>query len=178
MKTTFKNKKHSRFGPANSVFVVAVLALSIPSYVEPVEASPKIPVPVSVIEGDLFITPLPVEASGDHFVTFNVTNISPIIPHEFIVIRLRKGQTYDKLPISMDPTSEYFGGVDEGALGHQVMGEIGEAALQPGRTAALTLELPKDDYALICNLPGHYVAGMRSPFSTVGHDKDKGKDKD
>jgi uncharacterized cupredoxin-like copper-binding protein len=42
------------------------------------------------------------------------------------------------------------------------VGEVGE--LKPGQTKKLTLTLKKGHYALICNLPGHYVAGQFADF--------------
>jgi len=164
MKTIIKIR---RFSLATAVIAVAVLTLLSLNYVEPVKASPNTPVPVGATAGDFFITPSSVDVSGDHFVMFNVTNVSGVLVHEFVVIRLKKGQTYNNLPISTDPSSEYFGGVDENALGPFIMGEIED--LPPGGSGAVTLGLPPGDYALICNLPGHYAAGMRSPFNTAGH---------
>ena len=32
--------------------------------------------------------------------------------------------------------------------------------MQPGATKALTLDLKPGTYLLVCNLPGHYAAGM------------------
>ena len=36
--------------------------------------------------------------------------------------------------------------------------EIEEMA--PGKTGAVTLDLPPGRYAMFCNVPGHYAAGM------------------
>ena len=168
MKTILGSRKDTRFSLATAATAVAVLALLNLSKVESAKASPSTPVPVNVSEGIWFVTPTSLSASGDHFIMFNAINVSPIA-HEFIVIRLKKGQTYDTLPISTDPASEFFGRVDEDALGPEIKGAIEEEVLPPGGSASLTVGLPPDDYALICNLPGHYVSGMRSPFNTAGH---------
>jgi uncharacterized cupredoxin-like copper-binding protein len=40
-------------------------------------------------------------------------------------------------------------------------GNIGETGnLKPGQAKTLTLKLRKGHYAVICNDPGHYMAGM------------------
>ena len=51
-------------------------------------------------------------------------------------------------------------------------GEIEEIA--PGETKSLTLTLQKGHYALVCNLPGHYKAGMRAN-SRSGEPSDDGR---
>ena len=54
------------------------------------------------------------------------------------------------------PYDEQKGLIDEDAAGH--LGEVSE--LEPGKSGALRLDLKPGRYALICNVPGHYVAGM------------------
>lgn len=45
-------------------------------------------------------------------------------------------------------------------------GSVGEeGSIQPGETKELTLDLEPGHYALICNLPGHYAAGMYADFT-------------
>jgi len=158
-----------RYIPITPVVALAALILIIVSDANTVKASPKTPVPVGVIEGEWFVLPSTAAALGDHFIMFNVTNPSAFIPHELIVIRLKHGLMYNQLPISTNPASEYFGRVDEDALGNQILGEIEEEELPPGGSASLTLGMPPGDYALICNLPGHYLLGMRAQFNTTGH---------
>jgi uncharacterized cupredoxin-like copper-binding protein len=46
-------------------------------------------------------------------------------------------------------------------------GNVGETGdLKPGRTKSVSLKLPAGHYALICNLPGHYLAGQHADFTT------------
>jgi uncharacterized cupredoxin-like copper-binding protein len=45
-------------------------------------------------------------------------------------------------------------------------GNVGETGdLQAGASKTLRLRLKPGHYALICNLPGHYVAGQRTDFT-------------
>ena len=46
--------------------------------------------------------------------------------------------------------------VDEDAAGN--LGEV--ADLDPGKSGEITLELKPGYYAMFCNIPGHYMAGM------------------
>ena len=62
---------------------------------------------------------------------------------------IRPGKDAGKLPVVNGEASE------KGAKG-----EIEDIA--PGTTKSLTLTLQKGHYALVCNLPGHYKAGMRA----------------
>lgn len=91
-------------------------------------------------------TPITVTA-GD--VTFNVTNTSTLMPHEMVVVPIA---TADTVP-PYDATAME---VDEAAAG--ALGEVPELA--PGATGTVTLNLPAGTYMLICNVPGHYAAGM------------------
>ncbi len=65
--------------------------------------------------------------------------------HDLVVIRVRQAKAM--LPM-------------KGAVAVE-RGRIGKTqALAPGRSQTLQLRLAKGTYALICNLPGHYMAGM------------------
>ena len=81
-------------------------------------------------------------------VTFEVTNTSKDLVHETILVRApAEGEAV--------PYDEQKGLIDEDAAGH--LGEVSE--LEPGKSGALRLDLKPGRYALICNVPGHYVAG-------------------
>jgi uncharacterized cupredoxin-like copper-binding protein len=84
-------------------------------------------------------------------VTFRVHNAGTIT-HEFVVIKTPHAAA--DLPIK-DGRADESGNV----------GETGD--LQPGKTKSVSLKLPAGHYALICNLPGHYLAGQHTDF-TVG----------
>lgn len=89
-------------------------------------------------------------------VTFVATNAGSV-SHELVVLSLRHGQIVGTRPLQSD------GRVNEGA-------SLGEASatcransgdgIAPGATGWTTLNLASGRYELVCNLPGHYAAGM------------------
>lgn len=85
-------------------------------------------------------------ASGD--ITFTVTNNGPST-HEFVVVKTDDAP--DDLPVEN-------GVVPEDGL--DVVGEQEEVA--PSTTATLSLTLPAGQYVIMCNITGHYEAGMRT----------------
>lgn len=88
-------------------------------------------------------------------VTFTVTN-EGTIGHEFLVVKtdIPDGE----IPLDGD----HF---PEDAEGIEVIDEIGEYPVET--TETLTVDLEAGTYQLVCNLPGHYEAGMHTVF-TVG----------
>jgi len=79
-------------------------------------------------------------------VAFHVKNTGAV-SHEFVV--LRTSVAASKLAVSSGKASE---------TGH--VGEIGN--LSPGASKTLRLKLTKGHYDLICNVAGHYQAGMHA----------------
>ncbi|MFG3532954.1 sulfocyanin-like copper-binding protein [Streptomyces sp. NPDC047917] len=87
------------------------------------------------------------------------------LTHEVIVLPLPPGQG-----IGERPTGPH-GKIDEA-------GSLGEASrscgagtgdgIAPGATAWTTLTLPPGRYELVCNLPGHYMAGMYTELDVTG----------
>lgn len=75
--------------------------------------------------------------------------------HEFAVLKTNLAQNQ----IPADPTQP--GKVLEPNL----QGRI--AALAPGASASLTLNLSAGSYVLICNEPAHYIAGMHAAFTVT-----------
>jgi uncharacterized cupredoxin-like copper-binding protein len=109
---------------------------------------------VSVTEEDFSISDSPGSAPAGE-VRFNIRNEGPST-HELVVIRT------DLLEAEL-PTSK--GVVDEGAEGVEVATE--EEDIAPDASASLTVDLEPGTYVLICNLPGHYQAGMHATFTVT-----------
>ncbi|RRH89314.1 copper resistance protein [Mesorhizobium tamadayense] len=85
--------------------------------------------------------------AGD--VTFNVTNTSRTLAHEFVVARSDK-------PIGTLPYNEHEKEVEESAL--EVVNEIED--IEPGKSGTLTVKLEPGSYILLCNKAGHFKLGM------------------
>jgi uncharacterized cupredoxin-like copper-binding protein len=81
-------------------------------------------------------------------VTFVATNVGKTI-HELVVLRTDKS------------AGALLHGKRASEAGH--VGEIGDFGA--GHTRRLTLNLKPGHYSLICNLPGHYMAGMHIDFT-------------
>jgi uncharacterized cupredoxin-like copper-binding protein len=98
-------------------------------------------------------TPATVKAGA---VTFVAKNDSKETIHYLLVIYL--ADPSKPLPYLADQKK-----VDEDKAG--VMGEVSE--LDPGKSGSLTVNLKPGKYLLICNMPGHYDAGMWTPFEVT-----------
>ena len=82
-------------------------------------------------------------------VTFNVTNKSQDLVHEFIVFK-------SDIPIGALPYKEEEKEVNDDAIeAHNEIDDIG-----PGKSGTLTVKLEPGSYILLCNKPGHFKAGM------------------
>lgn len=92
--------------------------------------------------------------TGD--VTFNVTNSSKDTIHEMVVIYLQN-------PGKPLPYVANVNRVDEEKVSDK--GEVSELA--PGKSGSLTIHLQPGKYLLICNIPGHYAAGMWTEFEVT-----------
>ena len=126
----------------------------------PTSVSTPTPVPtqavraVTVDEGEMYLHPsATVLKTG--VVSFVVTN-NGSIHHEFVIVTGDPTGTKGDAPGRVSEAN-HIGG-DSGP-------EIGDIA--PGQTKVLTVTLAAGTYTAMCNLPGHYVAGMHFQF-TVG----------
>jgi len=89
-------------------------------------------------------------------VTFDVTNEAMGEDHEMVLVRLKdKNQT---IPVIKDKHR-----VDESKL--KSMGEV--ADLKPGDHGTLTATLKPGAYELMCNVKGHYEAGMHTVLTVT-----------
>jgi uncharacterized cupredoxin-like copper-binding protein len=89
-------------------------------------------------------------------VKFEVTNWSRFLPHEMLVVAVDNSATplpydYGEAKVSEDEV--------------KVLGDTSE--LQPNKSDSVEVTLQPGSYLLICNVPGHYAAGMAVPFTVT-----------
>jgi uncharacterized cupredoxin-like copper-binding protein len=89
-------------------------------------------------------------------VTFNVTNASQNLIHEFVVVRSNK-------PIESLLYNEDEKEIKENAL--EVVNEIED--IQPGQSGTLAVKLEPGSYVMLCNKAGHFKAGMVNQLSVI-----------
>jgi uncharacterized cupredoxin-like copper-binding protein len=107
---------------------------------------------ISATEKDFSIT-LASSTAPAGSVTFNVSNDGPST-HEFVI--LKTDDAPDALPVKN-------GSVDETGL--TIVDENENVA--PSTTATLQDTLAAGSYVIICNMPGHYEAGMHTAFTVT-----------
>ena len=77
--------------------------------------------------------------------------------HELVVLSLADGQQVGTRSVGADGTVDESGSLGEvSRSGGSGTGD----GIEPGAAGWTTLDLPAGRYELICNLPGHYAAGM------------------
>jgi uncharacterized cupredoxin-like copper-binding protein len=115
--------------------------------------------------GRMTLTVAPASApAGD--VTFVVKNAGSMV-HEAVV--LQTDVPFDKLPVTDagDPPVPVASGGNKVSEDHNV-GETGDPDLEPGGTRTFTIKhMVAGKYVIVCNLAGHYTAGMRAAL-TIG----------
>jgi uncharacterized cupredoxin-like copper-binding protein len=89
-------------------------------------------------------------------VHFNVTNWSRGVVHEMLVVAVDSADA----PLPYDYNTAK---VPENQV--KSMGEVGE--LQPNQSGSLDVTLAAGTYLLVCNVPGHYAAGMWVPLTVT-----------
>jgi uncharacterized cupredoxin-like copper-binding protein len=89
-------------------------------------------------------------------VTFNVTNTSQSLVHEFVVIKSDK-------PIESLLYNEDEKEIKEDAL--EVVNEIED--IEPRKSGSLTVNLEPGSYILFCNKAGHFKAGMVNHLTVI-----------
>jgi len=89
-------------------------------------------------------------------VSFRVANAGSLV-HELIVLPLREGATAGQRAIGSDSRVDETGSLGEASTS---CGSDAGDGIDPGSMSWTTLKLPAGSYELICNLPGHYAAGM------------------
>ena len=89
-------------------------------------------------------------------VEFDVTNAAMKTGHEMILVKLTsKGET-----LPLDPAKHR---IDEKAV--KSLGEVSN--LKAGANGVLKASVTPGDYMLLCNIKGHYEAGMAAPFTVT-----------
>ena len=89
-------------------------------------------------------------------VSFVVTNTG-MRNHELVVLPLDGDQRAGTRVVGPDRRIDESGSLGEVA---DAGGGHGDSGIAPGATGWVTLDLPAGRYELVCNLPGHYAAGM------------------
>src|SRR3954453_21610546 len=132
---------HRRVGLFGIVAVLAAFVAAIVVATNSDAASKSTTVSLSEFK----VSPSPKSVSAGK-VSFNVKNKGHM-EHELVVIKTNTSAS--KLKVSGNRAS------DKGSVG-----EIEDIAA--GKSKKHTFNLKKGHYVLICNLPGHYKAGMRA----------------
>lgn len=105
---------------------------------------------VTLSDASVKVNPPSVSAGTVNFV---VTN-QGALEHEFVVLKTDLNPSAFQVPAGADK-------VDEEASGQNV-GEVEGIAMMGSKE--LSLRLQPGNYVLLCNLPGHYQAGMHVAF--------------
>ena len=77
--------------------------------------------------------------------------------HELVVLPLAAGQSVGTRAVGSDKTVDETGSLGEASA--DCAAGAGEG-IRPGGAGWVTLTLAPGRYELLCNLPGHYAAGM------------------
>jgi uncharacterized cupredoxin-like copper-binding protein len=93
-------------------------------------------------------------------VSFRVTNVGAL-SHELVVLPLALDAHPGQRSVGADGT------VDEGGSLGEASNTCGSDGVMPGGTSWTTLQLTPGRYELLCNLPGHYVAGMYAELDVI-----------
>ena len=89
-------------------------------------------------------------------VSFDVINWSRSVIHEMLIVSVDSPDAplpydYNKLQVPEEQV--------------KVVGDSGELA--PNASKVVKADLAPGSYILLCNVPGHYAAGMAVPFTVV-----------
>lgn len=93
-------------------------------------------------------------AAGE--VIFKVHNDAMTEDHEMVLVKLKSAN--DTIPYNAAKHR-----VDEAKL--KSLGEV--ADLKPGKDGQLKVKLTAGNYLLLCNIKGHYEAGMKAKFTVT-----------
>jgi uncharacterized cupredoxin-like copper-binding protein len=94
-------------------------------------------------------------------VSFLATNDGSI-SHELVILPLSGSQTVGTLPVSGDSKVDESGSLGEAS---STCGSGAGEGIAPGASSWVTLKVAPGRYEVVCNLPGHYSAGMYSELT-------------
>ncbi|MHB1612765.1 MAG: sulfocyanin-like copper-binding protein [Actinomycetes bacterium] len=89
-------------------------------------------------------------------VSFRVANTGSLV-HELVVLPLPSGQAVGQRAVGTDNKVDETGALGEAS---STCGAGAGDGIDPGGIGWVTLHLGPGTYELLCNLPGHYAAGM------------------
>jgi uncharacterized cupredoxin-like copper-binding protein len=96
-------------------------------------------------------------------VSFLVTN-GGSITHELVVLPLPESQIVGTRPIGGDAKIDEAGSLGEAS---KTCGEGAGEGIVPGSSGWVSVTLQPGRYELVCNLPGHYAAGMYTQLTVT-----------
>lgn len=101
-------------------------------------------------------------------VSLRVTNTG-ILNHEVVVLPLAQGQPIGQRPIGPDGKVDETGSLGEASrtCGADAGDESADPGISPGSSGWTTLTLKPGRYELLCNIAGHYGAGMYTQLTVV-----------
>ena len=86
------------------------------------------------------------------------------VNHELVVLPLPDNQIPGTRPIRGDARIEEAGSLGEAS---STCADGAGQGILPGASGWVTITLPPGRYELICNLPGHYAAGMYTQLTVT-----------
>lgn len=89
-------------------------------------------------------------------VSFRAANVGNLT-HELVVLPLAGGTSVGERSVGSDNRVEETGSLGEAS---NSCGAGSGDGIEPGGLGWMTVDLAAGDYELVCNLPGHYAAGM------------------
>lgn len=96
-------------------------------------------------------------------VSFRVANAGSLV-HELVVLALPAGQQVGERNIGSDNRIDEIGSLGEAS---RTCGSGAGDGIDPGAIGWVTLSLAQGNYELVCNLPGHYAAGMYTELTVT-----------
>jgi uncharacterized cupredoxin-like copper-binding protein len=149
--------RRARPGMATVLSVIAlitsVVAIGFSARAKSVTAASAVP-NIAVAESDFKIQATPATIKGG-LVDFTVSNAGPSA-HEFLIFRA--DQAPNALPTGSD------GRVDESNAQITKVFDSGDN-IAPNGSKVFHAALTPGNYVMVCNLPGHYMAGMHQAFT-------------